>query len=301
VKSQGAGLPRSDLGELFAAAHCDGGIHVLDLAHGAQVGLSDEAVFSSASVFKVQVALAFFQLVAEGKLDDATTMTVNPQLQTVGPTGISIFRDPVTLSLHDLAVQMLTVSDNSATDVLISVIGFGPIQAVAEHLGLSQTAIETDCQGLLQSLAKATGRRHWQELVSSEHDPSPDQVLGALAEAGPIRTSPRDCTKLLSAIWSPAPGPAAAAKEVRRLMAQQLTRNGIAAGFPQSTKVAAKSGTLIGVVRNEIGVVEYEDGSRYAAAVFTKAWEPYAYEQEINASIGKAVRTAIEWLRAGQA
>jgi beta-lactamase class A len=258
-------------------------------------------VFSSASVFKVQVALAFFQLVAEGKLDDATTMTVNPQLQSLGPTGISIFRDPVTISLHDLAVQMLTVSDNSATDVLISVVGFGPIQAVAERLGLSQTAIETDCQGLLQSLAQTLGRRDWKELISSEHEPSPDQVLSAFAEPGPIRTSPRDCTKLLTAIWSPAPGPAEAATEVRRLMAQQLTRNRIAAGFPRSTRVAAKSGTLIGVMRNEIGVVEYEDGSRYAAAVFTRAWEPYAYEQEINASIGQAVRTAIEQLRSSRA
>jgi beta-lactamase class A len=39
---------------------------------------------------------------------------------------------------------MLTASDKSATDVLISVVGFNSIQAVAESLGLTQTAIDTD-------------------------------------------------------------------------------------------------------------------------------------------------------------
>jgi beta-lactamase class A len=298
AKPEADSPPLAEISGLFTEARCDGAIHVLDLDSDAQIGLSEDAVFPSASVFKVQVALAFFQLVAAGRLDDATSLTVTHQLHTLGPTGISLFRDPVTVSLHDLAVQMVTASDNSATDILISLVGFNPIKAVAEELGLTQTAVDTDNQGLLQTLAEAIGRENWQELVSAWYELEPARVLAALAEPGPIRTSPRDCTKLLAALWSNAAEPTAATIEVRQLMALQSSRNRIASAFGPRIRVAAKSGSLLGVVRNEIGVVEYENHSRYAAAVFTRGWEPYAQEHEIDAAIGLTVRMAIEWLQA---
>jgi beta-lactamase class A len=37
---------------------------------------------------------------------------------------------------------------------------------------------------------------------------------------------------------------------------QQLTKHRLAAGFPPPARVHAKSGSLVGVVRNEIGVIE---------------------------------------------
>jgi beta-lactamase class A len=42
-------------------------------------------------------------------------------------------------------------------------------------------------------------------------------------------------------------------------------------GFPRGVRVAAKSGSLFGVIRNEIGVLEFPDGRRYAAVVVTRA------------------------------
>ncbi len=42
-------------------------------------------------------------------------------------------------------------------------------------------------------------------------------------------------------------------------MEQQPTRHRIGAGFPPGVHVAAKSGGLMGVVRNEIGVVRHPD------------------------------------------
>lgn len=53
-------------------------------------------------------------------------------------------------------------------------------------------------------------------------------------------------------------------------------------------KVAAKSGSLLGVVRNEIAVAECPDGGRYAVAVFTRADVPFRGE----GGIADAMRTA---------
>ena len=76
--------------------------------------------------------------------------------------------------------------------------------------------------------------------------------------------------QLLAAIWDDRAGPPEACARVRHLMAQQLTRHRLASGFAAGVKVAAKSGGLAGMVRNEVGVITYPDGSRYAAAVFTR-------------------------------
>ncbi len=80
-------------------------------------------------------------------------------------------------------------------------------------------------------------------------------------------------------------------------MAHQLTRHRIAGGFRRPVSVAAKSGGLAGLVRNEIGVIRYPDGRRYAAAVFTRS-RPGADEAAVNAAIGAAAAEAVATLRA---
>jgi beta-lactamase class A len=101
----------------------------------------------------------------------------------------------------------------------------------------------------------------------------------------------------LRLIWTDEAGPAAACERVRAVMAGQLTRHRIASGFRPPVRVAAKSGGLAGVVRNEVGVMAYPDGRRYAAAVFTRS-RPGSDEAAINAAIGAAAARAVSALRA---
>ena len=61
--------------------------------------------------------------------------------------------------------------------------------------------------------------------------------------------------------------------------------------------MSAKSGGLVGVVRNEVGVIDYPDGRWYAAAVFTQANSSSAGGAAINAAIGQAAAKAIGVLR----
>lgn len=84
-------------------------------------------------------------------------------------------------------------------------------------------------------------------------------------------------------------------------MSRQLTRNRIASGFDNSVKVAAKSGALLGVVRNEVGVVSFPDGSAYAVAVFIRKRPDNATEPAtIDAAIGQVARVLVGELRSGQ-
>jgi beta-lactamase class A len=60
-----------------------------------------------------------------------------------------------------------------------------------------------------------------------------------------------------------------------------------------NTRVAAKSGSLVGVVRNEIGVICYPHGRGYSAAVFCEAHQPWQHDAAINAVIGTAAAAAV--------
>jgi beta-lactamase class A len=105
-------------------------------------------------------------------------------------------------------------------------------------------------------------------------------------------------TRLLRGIWRDEAAPAAACAQVRRLMGQQTSYR-LAVGFPNGVSVQAKSGSLMGRIRNEVGVVTYPDGRRYAVAVFTEAYKRAARQPAIDRSIGAVAALAIEHLRQG--
>lgn len=119
------------------------------------------------------------------------------------------------------------------------------------------------------------------------------RLASALWPDSPTRTTPRDMTRLLRLIWTGRAGPAEACVRVRWLMTRQLTRGRLALGFGPECTVAAKSGALMGVVRNEVGVVTLPDCAAYAVAVFTRTDEPGADERAVDAAIGEAAAQAV--------
>jgi beta-lactamase class A len=80
-------------------------------------------------------------------------------------------------------------------------------------------------------------------------------------------------------------------------MARQVSRARIASGFDPSARVAAKSGALLGLVRNEVGVVEFPAEPPYAVAVFTRTPDADADPRRLDAAIGEAAALAVETLR----
>ena len=59
--------------------------------------------------------------------------------------------------------------------------------------------------------------------------------------------------------------------------------------------VAAKSGALLKVVRNEVGVVSYLDGSAFAVAVFTRQHHDNEFDAtQVDAAIGQVARSLVE-------
>lgn len=294
-------------GPLFARAGCRGWLCVAGIDVGGEVAAGADEPVVAASVFKVAVALEVFTQAAAGRLDPGGRVRVSPAQRTPGPTGLSVFADEAEMSVRDLAMMMLTVSDNAATDILIGLAGLDSIHASLAALGLRQTVIPGRLQDELDSIGQDAGFAGWAglERASATFSAEEERRVGesflrarALDPRHAIRTTAREMAILLRLIWRDEAGPAAACAQVRRMMGRQVTRQRLALGFPRhGFQVAAKSGSLLGVIRNEIGVITTPDGRRYAAAVLTRADRPYDNEHEINAAIGTAAARAVGHLR----
>lgn len=254
----------------FERAGATGHLHVVDVDRGIDgVELDAGAPVAMASVFKLPLLVALFQQADAGALDLRERLTVSGD--GAGLTGISQMHDPVEMSLRDLALAMMSVSDCTAADALYDRVGQPAVQDGLGRLGLASTTVEGCCRDMFAAIERGT--------------------------AAPAQTTPRDMTRLLTAIWTDAAASPEACAAMRRLLQLQVWPHRLASGFPSDdVTVGGKTGTLPGI-RNEVGVVEYPDGSRYAAAVFTVTDDAPATLPEVDASIGTAARICVDALR----
>ncbi len=195
-----------------------------------------------------------------GALDLAEAVAV-PVERTAGETGLAAMRDPVRISLRDLAYLAIAVSDNAAADVLFDAVGDDPIEQLLADLALATTRIPQRCRDMTAALMDDTGARDTAEVSARLHaDPA---LLGRLRVRDPRTTNAstaRDMTSLLAAIWEDRAAAPESCAAVRRLMSLQVWPHRLASGFAEDGfGVAGKTGTLPGI-RNEIGVVRRPDG-----------------------------------------
>lgn len=216
----------------------------------------------------------------------------------MGPTGLSGMLDEVELSFRDLAFLMMSISDNTATDVIMRRLGTDRINSTIRELGLTKTEVVGDCNLLLSSLIQDLELTPEQAAKIKWDEISPESFARcrSLDPEQTTRTTSREITQLLKMIWLDEAAPPEACAEIRRILALQAWRDRLSSGFPDGVLIAGKTGTLP-AIRNEVGVVQYPDGKRYAAGVFTKAHDYRWRVPPIDAVIGTSARIAIEYLR----
>lgn len=286
----------TDLAELFADAGVTAAFHALDLDSGREVAHHADDLAVSASVFKLPVLLELCRQHADGELDATAPVQVPVEDRAIGPFGLSIMQDPMTMSLRDLAWLMMGISDNAATDVVCAHVGLDKVEATLRRLGLTRTRVAGDCRDLFRTVEEDLDLDSIDDLVPSW------EALEKLRAADPERTlqatTARETTRLLQLIWADEAASAPACAEARRILGLQVWPHRLAAGFADDDRVktSGKTGTLP-TIRNEVGVVEYPDGGRYAVAVFTRSSSLAAKNAPADAVIGRAARWAVDTLR----
>jgi len=224
------------------SARVDGvvGYAIVDLTTGERIGHLEHETFPTASAIKLAIVYELFKQAGEGKvrLDEMVTLD---RRQAVGGTGVLVEMGTPTLSIHDYAVLMVTLSDNTATNVLIDRLGMDKIAARMQGLGLPGTRL----------------RRHMMDTAAARRG---DENV----------STPDELVRLLEAMHGPMSGPAKTGHYLLGEAIELLKKpkeNRLRKGLPEGVASADKSGELEGV-RVDAGIV-FAKNRPYALCVMT--------------------------------
>lgn len=119
------------------------GYSVMNLETGEKLSLRGDSTFSTASLIKVPILVTVFDLVAQGRLslDDKLVML---GIDKVGGSGIiSNLHNGLELTVNDAAFLMITLSDNTATNLLLDRILIRRVWRKMESLGLMHSKVHS--------------------------------------------------------------------------------------------------------------------------------------------------------------
>lgn len=289
-----------EVDRLAALAGGKAGLAAVHLETGRSLYFNADDSFPMASTYKVPIAVQLLHRLDEGEVRLDQMISLKPSDLHPGSGTIShLLDDPgVSLSLLNLLELMLTISDNSATDLVLKQAG-GP-QAVNKRLAdLEVEGIRVD-RPTLQLIAD------WAGIKIPEGEWNPDSFADLYREVpelkreaaniafnGDLRdtATPRAMTALLEKIWS---GQALSSNSTQRLLdimrRCETGENRLKGMLPSFVEVAHKTGT-IGSTTNDVGVITLPDGAGHVAiSVFIKESELEVPQREKSiAHIARAV------------
>jgi beta-lactamase class A len=253
------------------------GIAAIDLATRREVAVHGADAFPMASTVKVAVAATYLSEVDSGRRSLSKMISLDEKLRS-GSDGIGkLMPNPgVTLSAANLIELMLTVSDNTATDMLIADLGgTGTVQRWLDRNRVAGIRIDRDIARLVLDnlgLPMLPGKTAAQTLWAS--DP-----LGEAERADAVTrfdSDPRDTASPLAFAHFLARldkgemlKPASRALLFAVMARCHTGADRIPAGLPAGATVSHKTGTLAGI-SDDVGIVTLPDQRRIAIAVFTE-------------------------------
>lgn len=213
------------------------GFSVCDLATGDAIELRGDEVFPSASTIKIHILTALLSEAAAGRVSTDERVAITRELHAKGSGVLTYLEGPLELTLLDIAVLMILVSDNTATNICIDRVGMQRVNALCAELGLKGTALRRDMQD-----------------------------AQAIVEGRENVTTPNDLVATLRALHDGRPN-AAVAQNALSVLAKSKP-SPIRAAIPAAVAIAHKTGRM-SRVRAEAALVQLPDRP-YVLAVMTK-------------------------------
>jgi hypothetical protein len=96
-----------------------------------------------ASVFKLYVLEALAQAIAAGQVTWDEKLTITDRVKTLGSGRLQNEPDGTRMSVRDVADAMISISDNTATDMLIARLGRSAVEHAMRTAGMANPSLDT--------------------------------------------------------------------------------------------------------------------------------------------------------------
>lgn len=126
------------------AASYDGvmGIFIKDLSSGQTFGVNADAIFPQASSIKIPILIELMRQAQGGKIDLAERVEIHRSGLVDGSGVLQFFSEGGSaICWRDLAVLMVVLSDNSATNLIIERVGLDNVNRMLGGLGMDKTVL----------------------------------------------------------------------------------------------------------------------------------------------------------------
>ncbi|MDX2242948.1 MAG: serine hydrolase [Leptolyngbyaceae cyanobacterium bins.302] len=218
-------------------AGLEAGIAIVDLDTGNYLSMNGDRVYPTASIIKLPILIALFQDVDAGKIRLTETLTMSRDLMVGGSGDMQYQRAGSQFSLLETATKMITISDNTATNMIIK--RMGGIKALNDRF------------------------RQWGLQKTQMQNPLPDRF-------GTNVTTAAELVQLLAMLDRQQLLSAQSQAQVMAIMSQVRNRTLLPAGLGRGAAIAHKTGD-IGFLQGDTGIIRMPSGKRYLAAILVKS------------------------------
>jgi len=214
------------------------GVCVKDLVSGDGFSIRGKELFPTASTIKIHVLTQLLLLAERGEFDLNQRVPLLPEMMTPGSGVLTYLEGPVELAALDVAILMIIISDNTATNLCIDWAGVEETNALLREMGLTETIL----------------RRKMQDRE-------------AIAQNRENVATPDDCVAMMELLYQGKPT-AGVAEQCLAILKKQKSAPLFNRAIPVGVPLANKPGGMERV-RCDAGIV-YLERRPYAMAVMTK-------------------------------
>jgi len=252
------------------------GVAVRHLQTGEEASINSTQAYQMTNAFKVPILVTLLRDVREGKFSLDDQIEIGEEDYAPGSGVLTQLSHGVKVTIKDLAMLMIIVSDNIATDRILRLVGIENVSAYMNELGLTNLYINQSCWELIcvglgieakSYTPEVAEKFRTQKFTSKSFDKS--SLVFQLDHRSNAST-PEDMNRLLEMIATKAILTEALCDTALEILFKQQFNGRMPYLLPEGAKVAHKTGT-IGDVVNDVGIVYLpEDKGSFTMTIFSK-------------------------------
>jgi beta-lactamase class A len=242
--------------EIIARAERNGSVigAVVIAPSGERFGHHADRRFVAASTVKIPIMIELFRQIDSGQHSLVDRYHLRSEDRAPGSGVMLHLHDGMEFTLGDLIYLMIAISDNTATNVLIDVVGMEQVNATMSRLGMKGSTLGRKMRG---RPAVAGESENW--------------------------ATPNDYAGTIAALFSNQAASPAACAEMTAMLEKQQNDRRIARYLPRTDRPrwGSKTGSISGVV-NDVGFIATEHGTAIISVFCEQQADPHLGEQIIG-------------------
>jgi beta-lactamase class A len=278
------------------------GVAVKHMETEEEMFINGDTYFPMASVFKVPVFVEVMAQILEGRFTLEEEIDIQKTDQHLGSGYLSDLDAPgISLSIRNLINLMMMISDNSATDILLTKVGTMNVNNRLRSFGLEKITVDRSCQHLIME-AIGMDYENYKDLpldevikgLRRERRENPEAFEQATTQFSQVikdQSSPKAMNRLLELIFKREILDEESCDFIISVMLKcQTGERRLRGDLPQNIQIAHKTGTIGGTVNN-VGIIYLPDNLGHVAiTVFTKDTEDETSDvEDVIAQISRFV------------